>query len=218
MASPSPRQSLVEAAARAYEAAHGNPVPEPIRAFRWRLSPRVAVTAFVAVALVVATSVLAARPEAQPVPVAPGGASGSQAPDAISLPGEVVLVHVAGEVARPGLYELPAGSRVADAIDAAGGALAESDTAAINLARRVNDGEQVLIGASGEALPGPSLLNLNAADAASFEALPGIGPVLADRIVADRNRNGPFTTVDDLDRVPGVGKAVLAQIRDLVTV
>ena len=228
MDSPPPRHALVEAAARAYEAAHGNPLPEPVRGFRWRISPRVGATAVAVVAVMVATAVLAARPEAQAVPEPPGLDDGSAqvgaetsddaSLDTLALPGDVVTVHVAGAVNTPGVFELPGGSRVADAIDAAGGALANADTDSINLARRIADGEQVLVQLVGESSGAPARLNLNSAEPADLEALPGIGTVLAERIVADRAQNGPFATVDDLDRVSGVGDAVLAQIRDLVTV
>ena len=217
------RQALVEAAARAYEAAHGNPIPEPVRGFRWRVTPRVAVTAVAVVAVVVATAVLAARPEAtmelEGTAAADGSAlTGIGSNDATALPGEVVTVHVAGAVSNPGVFELPAGSRVGDAIDAAGGALPGADTGTVNLARRLADGEQVLVQLAGESNLSSTLLNLNTADAASLEDLPGVGPVLAERIVADRGRNGPFATVEDLDRVSGVGAAVLENIRELVTV
>ncbi|KZM76607.1 competence protein ComEA [Cellulosimicrobium sp. I38E] len=139
-------------------------------------------------------------------------------------------MHVVGQVAAPGLVTVAADARVADALEAAGGATAEADLAALNLARTVTDGEQIVVPRPGEAVPaaGPAApaagataggaVDLNAADATALDALPGIGPVLAERIVAWRDENGPFTTVDELGEVSGIGPAVLADVRDLVRV
>jgi competence protein ComEA len=140
-----------------------------------------------------------------------------------------VVVAVVGQVAHPGLVTLPSGSRVADAIAAAGGLLAEADPAAVNLAAVVADGEQVSVGSSG-ALPaggapaggagaaGGGLVDLNAAGVAELDALPGIGPVLAQRIVDHRSRHGAFRSVEELDDVPGIGPAIAAELVELVTV
>ena len=144
-----------------------------------------------------------------------------------------LVVHVVGQVRVPGLVELPQGARIADAVAAAGGATETADVGALNLARPVQDGEQVLVPAPGEQLPpeaaaGPavtgtgtaagSLVDLNTADLAALDALPGVGPVLAERILEWRGTNGGFTSVDDLDEVSGVGPAVLESLRPLVTV
>ena len=141
-----------------------------------------------------------------------------------------VVVHVVGQVVTPGLVTVAADARVADALDAAGGATAEADLAALNLARTVTDGEQIVVPRPGEAVPdagsappaagtsADGTVDLNTADAAALDALPGIGPVLAERIVAWREENGPFTTVDELGEVSGIGPAVLADVRDLVRV
>lgn len=135
-----------------------------------------------------------------------------------------VVVHVVGAVARPGLYELPAGSRVGAAIEAAGGLLKDAAPEGVNLARFVRDGEQVCVPAVGEAAavaaPGASpggLVDINSADASLLDTLPGIGPATAERIVKDREANGPFGTVEDLQRVTGIGPKKLEQLRDLVT-
>jgi competence protein ComEA len=213
------RAALVRAAAHAYEAAHGNPLPEPVSGLRWSIRPRVAVTVLALLALVVAAAVFAAQAPSGAVEVASSSdAAASDEP----LGGAVVTVHVVGAVAVPGLYELPLGSRVGDAIDAAGGAAEQADLAATNLARQLIDGEQVVVSVAGETesagTPGSGLLNLNRADSAALEALPGIGPVLAERIVKDRDSKGPFRSVDELDRVIGVGPAVLDQVRPLLTV
>jgi len=147
-----------------------------------------------------------------------------------------LVVHVAGAVRHPGLYHLDEGSRIGDAVDAAGGTLPDAVVEAINLARPLTDGEQVLvpdedtvdaaaapvspsaqqIGAAGAGAAGP--VDLNGADAALLDTLPGVGPSTADKIVADRESNGPFKTVEDLGRVSGIGPKKLEQLRDLVIV
>ncbi|MCR1981307.1 ComEA family DNA-binding protein [Cellulosimicrobium cellulans] len=163
--------------------------------------------------------------EAQPAP-GPGGAA--------AAPGGVV-VHVVGQVAAPGLVTVATDARVADALDAAGGATSDADLAALNLARAVTDGEQIHVPRPGEAVAAPppaapgaasagtggaggAVVDLNVADAAALDTLPGIGPVLAERIVAWRDENGPFTAVDELGEVSGIGPAVLEDVRDLVRV
>jgi competence protein ComEA len=146
-----------------------------------------------------------------------------------------LVVHVAGAVARPGVVRLAPGARVVDALDAAGGASGDADLDRLNLAALVTDGERVAVprvgepappAAGGVASPGapaaaPSAdapLDLNTATATDLEALPGIGPTLAAAIVADRERNGPFGSVDDLLRVRGIGEGRLEPVRDLVRV
>ncbi|GEN78532.1 hypothetical protein AFE02nite_02660 [Actinotalea fermentans] len=146
--------------------------------------------------------------------------------------GAAVVVHVVGEVASPGVVTLEAGARVADAVAAAGGATGAADLAAINLARVLTDGEQVVVPAPGQAgagapgagaasagaAGGTGRVDLNRADAAAFDTLPGIGPVLAERIVAWRDEHGRFTAVEELTEVTGIGPALLAGVRDLVEV
>lgn len=146
------------------------------------------------------------------------------------------VVSVVGAVTRPGLVRLQAGSRVADALDAAGGAVDGADLIGLNLARRVADGDQIVVGiapphpvpqasgivgaqALGEAPPdagGP--VDLNTADESALDALPGVGPVTAAAIIAWRDTNGPFTDVEQLGEVDGIGPARLARLRELVTV
>jgi len=137
---------------------------------------------------------------------------------------QAISVHVSGWVIRPGVVEVPEGAIVADAITAAGGARPGAGLEAINLAGPVMAGDQVVVPGP-EGAPGGSpvaandgLLSLNRADATQLQDLPGVGPVLAERIVAHRDANGPFQTVEDLLDVPGIGEAKLAAIRDLVTV
>lgn len=146
-----------------------------------------------------------------------------------------MVVHVTGAVLHPDVYSLAERSRLKDAVQAAGGLRPDADLAALNLAAPLRDGQRVHIPALGEAaLPaafeaqapaaiggppeeGHSLLNINTASAAQLEALPGIGAVLAQRIVDDRQANGPYASVDDLERVRGIGPALLANLRPLVT-
>lgn len=228
-------QAWREAAQRAYEAANGvvdeRPDDEPQR-WRWRWHPRVAITAGVLLAVVAgvaawwphtAASSLA-PPAAAPAGEAPGGAQASTGPSAaiegVENPfggdATVLTVHVAGAVTSPGVYEMPPGSRVADAIDAAGGALDPSDLDALNLAKPLADGERVAVGRDQAEGSGP--VNLNTATEERLTELPGVGPVLASRIVAYRESHGPFVTVEDLEAVPGVGPSVLAGLRDVATV
>lgn len=141
-----------------------------------------------------------------------------------------VVVHVAGAVATPGVYELAAGARVRDAVIAAGGPTADANWDALNLAAVVADASRVhvpMVGepvapttapATGDANTGAvGPVDVNAADLTLLETLPGVGPAIAAAIVAERERNGPFLGVDDLERVPGIGPAKLAAMRDLVT-
>ena len=134
--------------------------------------------------------------------------------------GEVV-VSVGGRVRRPGLVRLPAGSRVDDAVRAAGGAT--TPVGLLNLARRLVDGEQVLVGVAGAAgalgpAGGPSLVDLNSAGVEQLDGLPGIGPVLAQRIVDWRTEHGRFGSVDQLREVPGIGESKYLQVKAKVTV
>jgi competence protein ComEA len=139
-----------------------------------------------------------------------------------------IIVDVAGAVRKPGVYEFEQGDRVIDAIQAAGGATPKASLDALNLAAPLTDGAQILVprdvpvGAAGAGVSssgGPAqLVNVNTAGADELEALPGIGEVIAQRIVDYRTENGPFASVDDLEDVSGIGEAILGDIRDLVTV
>jgi competence protein ComEA len=167
---------------------------------------------------------------AAPVVVATGdpivAPSASPRSDTVGRSTSEVVVHVAGLVARPGLVTLPGGSRVADAIAAAGGVTRQRASDSVNLARLLVDGEQILVGASPSAnaggptpaSTGPPVIDLNLADAAAFEGLPGVGPVLAGRILEWRSLNGPFRSVDELGEVSGIGEATLSRLRPLVRV
>ncbi|MGY1839170.1 MULTISPECIES: ComEA family DNA-binding protein [unclassified Modestobacter] len=155
-------------------------------------------------------------------------ATPSAVPAATAPPaGDEVVVSVIGQVGSPGLVTLPAGSRVADALAAAGGLLPEADPASVNAAAVLVDGEQIAVGLPGEVvapavapggLPAGGPLDLNRATVAELDALPGIGPVLAQRIVDHRGTHGPFTSVEQLDDVNGIGPAIYAELVDRVTV
>ncbi|MGH9228428.1 MAG: helix-hairpin-helix domain-containing protein, partial [Acidimicrobiales bacterium] len=173
------------------------------------------------------------EPGADPSPAAAAGTTGSEGP--ATTPTAVateLVVHVAGAVVSPGVRRLPPGSRVIDALDAAGGALPDADLPRINLAAPLVDGEQVYVpkpgeqppvvagagtGAAGGPVPGP-LVDLNTATAELLDTLPGVGPSTAAAIIAHRDENGPFTAVDQLLDVRGIGEAKLEQLRDLVSV
>lgn len=136
---------------------------------------------------------------------------------AVPPPAAQLTVDVAGKVARPGLRRLPKGSRVADALAAAGGPLPGTDITALNLARPLTDGEQILVGlpaAASAADPadpsssGSTPISLNSATAAQLDALPGVGPVLAQHILTFRTQHGGFTSLQQLRQIPGIGPPI----------
>jgi competence protein ComEA len=189
-------------------------------------------------AAVAAVGAWRARPQPEPIgaPPLPAEAARSTGPPTTAGPsagtGEVV-VSIAGKVRRPGLVRLPAGARVADAVAAVGGTLPGAVLDNTNLARRLVDGEHVVVGlpsaaspatpptgggaASGPGAPGAPV-SLNAATVADLDELPGVGPVLAQRIVEYRERNGGFRTVEQLQEVDGIGEGRYADLKGLVTV
>lgn len=141
-------------------------------------------------------------------------------------PAGELYVHVLGAVEAPGLYVLDLGARLVDAVAAAGGTTDTADLAAVNLARVLDDGEQIvvpIVGAAADAPgsaapPADGRIDLNSADQAALETLPRIGPALAERIIAWRDENGRFQSVDDLLAVPGIGEKMLEGMRDGVRV
>ncbi|MGQ0832246.1 MAG: ComEA family DNA-binding protein [Microthrixaceae bacterium] len=217
--------------------------PEPPRSWRDRLeqvadatgtSPaRIALGAAALAAAALAVLWLTRPPPPPPEAGLPFASTTESLAPASSAPSvqETIVVHVAGAVVAPGVRELPAESRVADAVAAAGGLLPEADGARLNLAAKVQDGERVYVPRVGEVVPaaiggsgagsgaadsGP--LNLNEADEDALDALPGIGPATAAAIVQHRTEIGRFTSVDQLLDVRGIGPAKLEQLRPLVTV
>jgi competence protein ComEA len=153
--------------------------------------------------------------------------------------GQPLVVSVAGKVRRPGLVQLPEGARVADAIAKAGGPVRGTDLTSLNLARRVADGEQILVGvappagsaeagapggaagASGPAAGAPASggkVDLNRATAEQLDTLPGVGPVTAQRILDWRTRHGRFSSIDQLREIEGIGERRFSQLRDQVTI
>lgn len=178
------------------------------------------VASCIAAASLAGALVLWPRPSSEPIVdiVAPAPRGGTTA--------STVVVHVSGAVARPGLVSLPTGARVADAVVAAGGALPDAALSSLNLAAPVVAGQHIVVpwdaggdGADrGGGTAGGGPVPINSADASTLVALPGIGPVLAARIVEHRERHGPFTTAEDLLGVPGIGEATLAALRDHIAV
>jgi competence protein ComEA len=135
---------------------------------------------------------------------------------------EIITIHVAGEVVAPGLVEIADDGRVADAIAAAGGSTRTADLSRVNLAASLRDGEQIMIpsvadsAGPGGATEADGRVRINNASVTELEQLPGVGPVLAGRIAAYREDNGPFAVVEDLLDVPGIGEGKLATLRDAV--
>jgi competence protein ComEA len=168
---------------------------------------------------------LSREPPGTPIPLQPPPAP---------LP---ISVHVAGAVTQPGLYTLPVGARVEDALDAAGGALPQAELDALNLAAVVQDGERIWVPEkfteptaslqpptnSQRSPPIPlntptGLVNLNTATQSELESLPDIGPVTAAAIITYRQQHGPFTRLEDLDDVSGIGPTTFEKIKDLITI
>jgi competence protein ComEA len=164
-------------------------------------------------------------------PASPASAAPALSTATEASPPAPLVVHVAGAVARPGVYELDGGARVHDAIAAAGGPVRRADPDALNLAAVVTDGERIYVPRAGESVPvaaadpsagsdaaPPGPIDLNHATIEELDVLPGVGPATAAAIIDHREQNGPFATVDDLEDVRGIGPAKLEAIRDLVTV
>lgn len=212
-------------------------VPDRLRNARWTLNPRHVLVLLVLLAIGLTWAIWTfahARPtpipEAHPTTTTTGSpvAQPTSQPSppqsrgtGAKTPPQVVVVYVAGKVRHPGLVRAPTGSRVADVLTLAGGALRGVDLTTLNLARLVTDGEQIIVGQPSQPTPtnppgatttsaarptAPNTpVNLNTATLDQLDSLPGVGPVLAQRILDFRTQNGPFTTVDQLQEVPGVG-------------
>ena len=171
-----------------------------------------------------------------PAPSPPASAAASAAGGSPAAVAEVV-VYVCGAVRSPGVIHLPSGARVADALELAGGATGKAELAAVNLAARVTDGQQIVVperaaaGGGGSATaPAPgtggsspggaatALVNINTASLVELETLPGVGPATAQKIVDYRTAQGGFKTIDDLKNVAGIGDARFAAMKDAITV
>ena len=158
---------------------------------------------------------------------ATNGSSGSNASIASSRSSDAVIyVHILGEVNDPGLYALHDGDRAVDVVAAAGGLTPSADPAALNLARFLSDGEQIIVPAVGQSVPAPGVaggganggkVNINTADEPTLETLPRVGPAMAARILAWRAANGRFTAIEDLMSVSGIGEKTFEGLKDLVT-
>lgn len=209
---------------------------------RWEVPARaaiaVAVVAFVVVAAVVVLLLRSGTEDAgvavgetAPLVSTPEVTAPVASPDVTEASAQF-QVHVVGQVRSPGVVSLPMDARVQDAIDAAGGASGKADLTQINLARKIVDGERILVpkpgqkiqeeapaeAGTGSAPAAGSPVDLNTASVGQLDALPGVGPVLAARIIEWRQANGKFTTVDDLNEVSGIGDATMEKLRPLVRV
>ncbi|GAA1443942.1 hypothetical protein GCM10009617_19550 [Leifsonia poae] len=228
--------SGVDAAAQGHESSLADLAPAP-RSTRVRIGIGAAVVLVIAalVVTVIVTAIgqqgtvaeLAAAAPAEST--APSGSAPSASAGAVG--GAELLVHVLGAVKKPGLVSLAAGSRVVDAVAAAGGLSADADVSGINLARPVSDGEQLAVPRAGEVpaaapttAPGGSvaasgaLVNINTASEAELATLPRIGPALAQRITDWRSANGRFTAPGDLVKVTGIGEKLFDGLKDRITV
>ena len=210
---------------------------------RWRGDTRAGLAVLVAVAVVagVVWYRIGVGAGDRPPPRRAGAPVTTRAPDTATAAevtttdADVIVVHVAGAVSTPGVVELHAGSRVIDAVEAAGGADDDADLDRLNLAAKLSDGERVLVqrvgdppepGSSASDEPASSsdsgtstrLVNINTSTSAELEALPGIGPALAGAIIAERERRGRFRNIQELREVRGIGEKRFADLADLVTV
>jgi competence protein ComEA len=188
----------------------------------------------VALVLLILAGRLLLRPGASasvrvPAPVVPStSASAGSGTSAAPGAGRAIVVDVVGAVRRPGLYRLTQGARVADALSRAGGATPRAQLDLVNLAAPISDGEQVVVPRQGAAVSGSAAgggapagaaagpVHLNTATLEQLDALPGVGPVTAQKILDYRQKHGAFGSVDELDAIPGIGPARLDQLRDLV--
>lgn len=199
---------------------------------RFGVTGRVALGAAAALILVAVTAVAllgqgggVVIERADEVSPASEPAPSSEEPEEMPAAPQTVLVHVDGAVLEPGVYELAEGSRVNDAVAAAGGLRDDAQTTGLNLAAKVVDGEKIQVPVVGESVAPSSgsegattLININTADAETLDELPGVGESTARAIVEDREKNGPFSTPEDLMRVSGIGEKKYAQLEAMICV
>lgn len=209
---------------------------EPGSAPRWRIGVGAAVVAALVLfgVLVVVSALRSGGAAVSDVPLTSGSTAGAGRPtaSASASAGPSVFVHILGRVRKPGLYEVAGTARAVDVVAAAGGFQNDADQAALNLARTVTDGEQIVVPRVGESPPplspagsdspasgtGTAPVDLNAADEATLETLTGVGPATAAAIIAWRDEHGRFESVDDLLDVTGIGEKKLEKLRDGVVV
>lgn len=214
----------------------------------WRSDSRLGVVILVVVAVIAGVvwyrigigggrDAAAVPKETQSAAPTAGTTAARDAPASVTKSSARIAVHVAGAVTRPGVVELPAGSRVIDAVEAVGGAFADADLDRLNLAAKLADGQRIYVPKVGQSDPGVASdgggstatgdasggtsggkLNLNTATEAQLEDLPGIGPTYAQAIVAERQRRGGFKSVNELRSVRGIGDKRFAELAPLVTV
>ncbi|MFK0000945.1 helix-hairpin-helix domain-containing protein [Paenarthrobacter sp. NPDC090522] len=219
----------------------GLPTAVPSR-FRWR-SPRAVVFVVAAAAVVAAVCFVWQTGQDQPLiePLTPAATSEAAVPGAeagqVTMPGATVVIHIAGAVQKPGVVSLPEGSRVFQAIDAAGGAAQDARLDGLNLAEVVADGAKIVVPRAGDApVPSPvqeqseaeagsaagpgssAKVNINTASVEELGTLPRVGPVMAQRIADWRKDHGPFTSVEELDAIDGIGPKLMESLKGLVTV
>ncbi len=202
----------------------------PIDRPRRRLEPqhvRVLTTLAIAGSVLLVWWLLAGRPEATEPQAPLAFATTDAASPSVKAPVDDLVIDVVGKVKKPGIVTVPKGSRVFEAVEAAGGLKGKVDTTSLNMARVLADGEQLLVGLEPAVVPGAGAdaggastakINLNTATAEQLDTLPGVGPVTAQSILSWREENGRFSSIDDLLDVKGIGDATLGELRDLVTV
>jgi competence protein ComEA len=167
---------------------------------------------FIGITAAAVMYLIAAQPQGTPIELLP------------TLTPAPVIIHVDGAVSTPGLYTLPYQSRIADAIATAGGLLPNADTSSINLAAKLVDGQKIYIPIQGTPAPQVSTttndqpIDINTADQAQLETLPGIGPTRAMAIIEYRSSHGPFQTIEDIQNVPGIGHATFENLKDHIFV
>lgn len=224
------RRRLAQLAA-SFDAELPPPDDEPaVERPRRRIEPqhvRVLTTLAVAGSVLLVWWLLSGRPKtAEPQAPLAFATTGAPGPST-QAPIDDLVIDVVGKVRKPGIVTVPKGSRVFEAIEAAGGLKGKVNTTALNMARVLTDGEQLLVGLEPAVLPGvgpapggaaTGKINLNTATVEQLDTLPGVGPVTAQSILSWRDENGRFTSIDDLLDVKGIGDATLGELRDLVTV
>jgi len=165
---------------------------------------------------------LLSRPPTDAITISAVGGYGVDGQRPIATYDNAVTVHVVGEVVNPGVHRLPAGSRIFQAIEMAGGFTPEADESSVNLAARIRDEQQIVVaglsGTTAENPDVPRIVNINTADKNELLTLPGVGSIMADSIIAYRNRTGGFISTDELMNIPRFGTTMYESIQDRITI